>query len=64
MEFYIPALESLGIDPWSLLRRLQEYGFEIWLIDERKKALEPLESIESSEFRQKAIAGVNLLLQK
>ena len=64
MEFWSPGLEDLGTDPFELLYKLKKYGFEIKLINEGKQALEPIETIKTNEFRPKAIAGVNLLLEK
>ena len=58
MEFVPDLLRNVGTDPLELLYKLQNYGFEIKLFNERKQVLEPIEDIEefcrTVESRRKA----------
>jgi FkbM family methyltransferase len=64
MEFIPDQLRNAGTDPLQLLYKLQNYGFEIRFINDRKQVLEPIKNIE--EFCRKARPGElsNLLLEK
>jgi FkbM family methyltransferase len=64
MEFIPDLFRNVGTDPVELLYKLQNYGFEIKLINYRKHVLEPIKNTE--EFCRKAKRGeaCNLLLEK
>ena len=70
MEFIPDLLRNVGTDPVELLYKLQNYGFEIKLLNGRNQVLEPIKDAE--EFcrtvgaRRKAspLKAVNLLLEK
>jgi FkbM family methyltransferase len=70
MEFVPELLRNVGTDPLKLLYKLQNYGFAIKLINDRKQVLQPIENIEefcrALESRRKAESGEgsNLLLEK
>jgi hypothetical protein len=63
MEFGPDLLRNLGTDPLGLLLKLQKYGFNIKLINERKQILESIEPIGFMENR-KPKEEFNLLLEK
>lgn len=62
-EFWPDGLKNLGTDPLELLQKLQDYGFQIKLINERKQVLEPIEIFQFSK-RVKPCDEFNLLLEK
>jgi hypothetical protein len=64
MEFMPDQLRNAGANPLELLYKLQNYGFAIKLLNDRKQVLEPVENTE--EFCRKANPGelFNLLLEK
>jgi len=70
MEFMPDQLRNVGTDPLQLLYKLQNYGFEIRLLNNRKQVLEPVENTEelcrTVESRRKAEPSqvFNLLLEK
>jgi FkbM family methyltransferase len=70
MEFVPRQLRNVGTDPLELLYKLQNYGFAIKLINDRKQVLEPIKNTEefcrTVEFWRKAKPGEgsNLLLEK
>ncbi len=59
MEFWPDALRNLGTNPIGLLYKLQEYGFKICFINEKKQKIEPIDYEKA-----KAGPGFNLLLEK
>lgn len=66
MEFWPKGLRNMGTDPLGLLNKLQGYGFEIKLINEKTRSLENLTKNDIIEFcyDPKEIIQVNLLLEK
>jgi FkbM family methyltransferase len=71
IEFVPRQLRNVGAEPPELLYKLQNYGFAIKLLNDRKQVLEPIENIEefcrSVESRRNAKPGegvFNLLLEK
>ncbi|MBN1804566.1 MAG: FkbM family methyltransferase [Sedimentisphaerales bacterium] len=64
MEFWPQGLRNVGTDPSKLLWNLESYGFQVKLINERNRTLEPIENID--EFCTKAAPKdeFNLLLEK
>lgn len=63
-EFWPDGLRNVGNDPLELLSKLQEYGFKIEFINERKQTLEPIEEVIRSCEKARLTDGFNLLLQK
>lgn len=59
LEFCPDILRSMGTDPLQLLYKLQEYGFKIKFINERKQALEQIDYEKA-----KTGPGFNFLLEK
>jgi FkbM family methyltransferase len=70
MEFMPDLLRNAGTDPLELLYKLQNCGFAIKLLNDRKQVLEPVENTEefcrAVELWRKAEPGevFNLLLEK
>jgi FkbM family methyltransferase len=64
MEFIPDQLRRAGTDPLQLLYKLQNHGFEMKLLNERRQVLEPIGNID--EFWRKAKAGEvsNLLFER
>jgi FkbM family methyltransferase len=64
MEFMPELLRNVGTDPLELLHKLQNYGFQIQLINGQKCTLEPIEN--AAEFCERAAATrvSSLLLEK
>ena len=62
-EIWPDGLKSLGTDPYELLKKMEGYGFEIRLINERRQALE---HIEITDLIKRAKTGdeFNLLLER
>jgi FkbM family methyltransferase len=58
LEFWPAALRDLGTDPLQLLSSLQQYGYQIRVIDEEKQVLDPIEIDKAVDF-----PVLNLLLE-
>ena len=68
MEFWPAGLRSVGSDPLPLLNEVQDYGFKIRLIDEKRRLTEDVELDKVLELCQEPAKGrwghVNLLMEK
>jgi FkbM family methyltransferase len=64
MEFAPRQLRNVGTDPLGLLYKLQNCGFAIKLLNERKQVLEPIKDAEKFWRKGKPGEGSNLLLEK
>lgn len=67
MEFWPKGLRNMGTDPLELLNKLQSYGFEIKLLDEKNKSLKNCNKkniIDFCDDPTEIIDQVNLLLEK
>ncbi len=67
MEFWPYGLKNLNTEPLELLRRLEFYGFKIFLINPKKRVLQSLTKKEIIDLCEKTKDGkgfVNLLLEK
>jgi FkbM family methyltransferase len=63
MEFWPGGLRNLGTNPLGLLLKLQKYGFNIKIINERKQILESIEPIGFMK-KVRPKEEFNLLLEK
>lgn len=66
MEFWPYGLKNIGTDPLKVLHKLQNYGFEIKLIDEKSRYLKDIEIMKIIDICENAKDGkgaVNLLLE-
>lgn len=67
MEFWPKGLRNMGTDPLELLNKLDGYGFEIRLLDEKAKSLKNINKKDIIEFLddpKEKIEELNLLLEK
>ncbi len=66
MEFWPKGLRNMGTDPLELLKKLQDYGFRIKLLDEKNKSLKNLNEMDFIDLCDdpEEIVQVNLLLDK
>lgn len=66
MEFWPKGLRNTHTDPLELLNKLQGYGFNLQLLDEKTKSLKIVNKNEVIDFcdNTKGVDQVNLLLEK
>jgi FkbM family methyltransferase len=64
MEFWPSGLRNIGTDPQDLIRKLQEYGFVITVIDRAARDANLLDLAEMLENLPNKESAVNLLLEK
>jgi FkbM family methyltransferase len=67
MEFWVYGLKNLGTDPSELLHDLQDRGFKIKLIDDKKRCLRQTEIkdiVQMCQNTSKGMVEINLLLEK
>jgi FkbM family methyltransferase len=67
MEFWPHGLKNTGTDPLKLLEKLQSYGFNIKLIDEKNQVVKHAEAEEIIKYcdgTKNGMGEVNLFLEK
>lgn len=64
MELWPRGLKNLGFDPGDALRRLEDQGFEITVIDEAHAHADLFELVSNLENQPNMEAAVNILLEK
>jgi FkbM family methyltransferase len=67
IEFWPWGLKSVGTEPLQLLKKLQNYGFNIKVIDETSQSIKDMEFVELIKVCESADNGwgyFNLLLEK